>query len=390
MYSFAKKLKKPLLSVLGLTLVAVLTVAGTLAYLQDESEEIVNTFKANGITVDIVETVPEGGRWEIIPGTTQTKDPTVKVTATCDAFVYVTVTDKTNGLVGYKIDMSKWTLLEGTENVYWIEVAGNDAEQSFQLLEGNTVSYDAALTNDDMTKSTVTLTFQAYAIQKEPFGTAKNAYYMKGATPAAEPEELKTALTKANAVITLTDDLAYSSTGDISKAYKAGKTATLNLPEGKTITYSAAEGAADFMAIYVSGGRANLTVNGDGTIDASQGAFCFDLYGANALQNPKLTINGGKYYASTTAVQVERGTAYITGGFFDCGGSEYTLNCIDKNYKKGADIVVTGGTFVNFDPSNCAAEGEGTNFVAKGYTVVSELQENGDTWYTVVKDTTNP
>ena len=64
----------------------------------------------------------------------------------------------------------------------------------------------------------------------------------------------------------------------------------------------------------------------------------------------------------------------------------YTLNCIDENYKKGADSIVTGGTFVNFDPSNNQAEGPGTNFVADGYTVVSETKENGDIWYTVVPD----
>ena len=48
-------------------------------------------------------------------------------------------------------------------------------------------------------------------------------------------------------------------------------------------------------------------------------------------------------------------------------------------------VTVKGGTFVNFDPSNCTAEGAGTNFVAPGYKVVSETQANGDVWYTVIK-----
>ena len=39
---------------------------------------------------------------------------------------------------------------------------------------------------------------------------------------------------------------------------------------------------------------------------------------------------------------------------------------------------------MNFDPSNNAAEGAGTNFVADGYKVVSERQTNGEVWYTVV------
>jgi len=41
---------------------------------------------------------------------------------------------------------------------------------------------------------------------------------------------------------------------------------------------------------------------------------------------------------------------------------------------------------VNFDPSNCKAEGENTNFVAPGYSVISE-KHGEDTWYTVVKGT---
>ncbi len=62
----------------------------------------------------------------------------------------------------------------------------------------------------------------------------------------------------------------------------------------------------------------------------------------------------------------------------------FDLNCYDANRKSGAaKIIVTGGTFVNFAPSNCKAEGENTNFVAPGYSVISE-KHGEDTWYTVV------
>ena len=47
---------------------------------------------------------------------------------------------------------------------------------------------------------------------------------------------------------------------------------------------------------------------------------------------------------------------------------EFVLNCYDKHRTEGtAKITVTGGTFVKFNPANCAAEGAGTNFVAAGY-----------------------
>ena len=55
----------------------------------------------------------------------------------------------------------------------------------------------------------------------------------------------------------------------------------------------------------------------------------------------------------------------------------------------GADndgtITVTGGTFVNYDPST-GDDNLGGSFVADGYKVVSETQSNGDVWYTVVAE----
>ena len=48
-------------------------------------------------------------------------------------------------------------------------------------------------------------------------------------------------------------------------------------------------------------------------------------------------------------------------------------------------ITVTGGTFVNYDPST-GDDNLGGSFVADGYKVVSETQSTGDVWYTVVAE----
>ena len=46
------------------------------------------------------------------------------------------------------------------------------------------------------------------------------------------------------------------------------------------------------------------------------------------------------------------------------------LNCYDANHTNGtATITVNGGEFPQIDPSNCKAEGEGTNFVASDVAV---------------------
>ena len=110
-------------------------------------------------------------------------------------------------------------------------------------------------------------------------------------------------------------------------------------------------------------------------------------------ENIVVTVNGGVYHGGGTVFNVEKGTLIVNGGSFqvtpdvDTKDYRYTLNCIDANYKNGsAKIIVKGGTFVNFDPSNNLAEGENTNFVAPGYKVISETQSNGDIYYTVVAE----
>ena len=113
----------------------------------------------------------------------------------------------------------------------------------------------------------------------------------------------------------------------------------------------------------------------------------------NVTELKEALTNGGYYYGGGTAVQVQEGTLIINGGTFACEpyssptyGYNFLINCLDSAYKNGtAKVIINGGTFVNFDPSNCTAEGAGTNFVADGYKVVSAPQTNGDVWYTVVK-----
>lgn len=141
-----------------------------------------------------------------------------------------------------------------------------------------------------------------------------------------------------------------------------------------------------------------LIVDADTTINAGEnGGIDTGLNGAYAINVRKgatLTINGGSYYGGGTAIQVQKGTLIINGGFFAVEpysnpvyGYKFLLNCIDAALKDGtARIVVTGGTFVNYDPSASDSENPLANFVAEGYHVVSKTKDNGDVWYTVTAD----
>ena len=135
-----------------------------------------------------------------------------------------------------------------------------------------------------------------------------------------------------------------------------------------------------------------LTIEGNGEINCEAGTQ--QVYGIN-VNGGNVVVNDGKFYGAITAIQVQKGSLVINGGFFDMAPTckaqvpqyaKYIINCIDANYKNGsAKIIVTGGTFVNFDPS-ANPEGAGTTYVADGYSVISE-QHGADTWYTVVKGT---
>ena len=65
---------------------------------------------------------------------------------------------------------------------------------------------------------------------------------------------------------------------------------------------------------------------------------------------------------------------------------EFVLNCYDANRENGtAKIIVTGGTFIGFNPGDCKAEGNGTNFVAPGYaSIANGTTADGRTIWKVV------
>ncbi len=397
--------KNLLVSAASVVTAATLLLGGaTYAYLQDETEDKVNTFNPNKVLVDLTETGE--GKYDIIPGKTDTKDPKVIVDNTVDAYVYVEVTDNTDGLVTWK-PTSDWTLLEGTDNVYYREVAAkatpDAAPQEIYFLEGNQVSYDKAITNDKMInadgslKEGFTLEFRAFAIQKDPFNDPVKAYYQSEANDEAS---FKEAVNKGGNIM-LTDNVAIAPDTTITDTgllpqIAVTKDITLDL-SGKTLGVDPAvteTSLAYTPAMFSVAEGATLTIDGNGTINAEAGNN--NSYGID-VQGGTVVVNSGNVYGAPSAIQVETGSLVINGGFFDLaptvkgivpGYAKYVINCIDSNFKNGtATIEIKGGTFVNFDPS-ANPEGANTTYVADGYKVVAEAQTNGETWYTVVPEAT--
>ncbi len=206
-----KKLNKKNLLVSAVSVVTAATLlfsGATYAYLQDETEDKVNTFNPNKVLVDLVET--KGPEYEIIPGTTVDKDPVVYVDNTVPAYVYVEVNDTSNGLIKYELE-DGWVLLDGTDNVYYREVAAKETPeadpQAFHFIKGDKVSFDKSIQNSDMTKEDgktlvdpYTLTFKASAVQKEPFTDALQAYKLGTAETVKEAKDIQTALDQGGTV----------------------------------------------------------------------------------------------------------------------------------------------------------------------------------------------
>lgn len=170
--------KKALALVLALTLLVAGIVGGTLAWLTDRTAEVKNTFTVGDINIDLTETTAD---YKMVPGNTIAKDPTVTVKANSEAcWLFVKVTESTDlkDFITYAI-AEGWTALPDVNGVYYREVPASAADQTFPVLAD-----DAVTVKSDVTKTMLetaktdapTLTFQAYAIQRDHFATAAAAW----------------------------------------------------------------------------------------------------------------------------------------------------------------------------------------------------------------------
>ncbi len=233
----------------------------------------------------------------------------------------------------------------------------------------------------------ISITVYASQLNYESDSTGKD--YDKDATyyPVIDEAGLKDAL-KAGGNVSVEANLAPAA------AIVADKNATLNM-NGKTIAnitdiWDVEPNSWSLVSVREG---ATLTIDGNGTFKAKEN----DCYAVDVQDDGcKVVIKSGTFIGNIHAVYVYTGEAVIEGGFFSvqqkfsdaAKADEFVLNCYDANRANGtAKITVKGGTFVNFNPADCQAEGAHTNFVAEGYSVIKETQANGDVWYTVVEGT---
>lgn len=185
-------------------------------------------------------------------------------------------------------------------------------------------------------------------------------------------------------VVALANDLVL----DRTLSVPAGKEVVIDL-NGKTIRNTEDLWdvpntiANNWSLLSVKGGT--LTIKGAGTLQAKEN----DCYAVDVQDGGTVVIEDGTYVGNIHAVYVQKGTAEIRGGKYSIQQTYpeaakaygFVLNCYDENRKNGtAKILVSGGEFVKFNPADCVAEGEGTNFVIAGYKSVAS---GTDVWKVV-------
>ena len=395
-------------SLFALFLCIILLIGTTFAWFTDTASTGVNKIQAGNLDVELQ--YNHNGTWENTEG--QTLDFQKAAGKESEAILWepgctyklpeIKVVNKGNLALKYTV---KVTGIEGdqklNEVIDWT-MNGVDINTEQHLKAGEK---SAAMTlqghmqesagNEYQGMSIDGISITVYAtqdtVENDSFG---NTYDANAGYPVTKYSDMKKAFADGGS-IAINDNI----TADESKTAAADRVTvkaptTLYLGAMYTVPGSL-EDSNNWAALYV---------NKDLTINASSkgGINCLDKTDASASyiggpyvahivgEDITVTVNGGKYYGGGTIFNVEKGTLIVNDGFFqvapDIGTKDYryTLNCIDGNYKNGtAKIIVKGGTYVNFDPSNNGAEGSGTNFVADGYKVVSETH-GSDTWYTVV------
>ena len=144
-----------------------------------------NTFTVGDVNIELDETT--GTEYKIVPGVNIAKDPKVTVKADSEAcWLFVKIEESANwpDELTYAV-ATGWEELEG--GVYYRQVGASDRAQEFYVLagEGEGVYANGMVTvSDTLTKSELqqlasnnpTLTFTAYAVQREGVDTPEEAW----------------------------------------------------------------------------------------------------------------------------------------------------------------------------------------------------------------------
>lgn len=172
---------KTMVMILAVMLIVGCTIGGTVAWLTARTPAVTNTFTVGDINIDLAETTTD---FKMVPGNTIDKDPKVTVKAgseACWLFVKVDASSNLEDYIVYTI-ADGWIPLDGESGVYYREVPASETDTVFSVLANDKVTVKDTVTKADMETlkeagaTQPTLTFTAYAVQKDNIATAADAW----------------------------------------------------------------------------------------------------------------------------------------------------------------------------------------------------------------------
>ena len=313
----------------AVSLAAIMLVGGgTFAYLKGETDPITNSFRTNQVQVSLEETT--GNEYNIIPGTTQRKDPKVTVKNSVDAYVFVEITDETDNLVDYAI-ADGWMPVDGVPNVYYRLVSAAQDVKEFSVLANDEVRYSKALENHDMTdgsgslKRDINLTFNAVAIQAEPFANEEEAYKAKDSVITSDADVIEAAIMDRMPVVLSADANVDSAVLD-----RAGADIDLNGQELKI------------------GGTTPIALNNNKSISLKDGTLVLEnqnsrRVGIAIFEGGSLELNDVNMTTNEVSMVVDRGTNNATVDIIDSvitSTDNYVLSTNAGDPETGANVVI--------------------------------------------------
>ena len=208
-----KKTSKALLLSLCAVVLVTASVLGTMAYLTDKTDDVVNTFTVGNVTLggDLQEGLDEAkvdeygvpvepeartntNKYKLVPGQTYTKDPTVHVANDSeDSYIFVKVqngiadfeaaNDDGYSMIADQITANGWTALgDGYQGIYYKEfdesIATDGEYTDLVVFEEFKIAANAQTISGwkEINEETTDITITAYAVQMDGFENAVAAW----------------------------------------------------------------------------------------------------------------------------------------------------------------------------------------------------------------------
>lgn len=194
---------KPVALILALVLLVGGVIGGTVAWLIDAPDPLVNTFTYGDINITLTETDTgldgdsnsKTNEYEMIPGQSITKDPEITVKSDSEEmwlFVKLEKSSNFDTFMEYTV-ADGWTALSGVDGVYYQHITAEEvanADKEIAVIKDNTVTVKESVTKDQLNEldsessaNYPTLTVTAYAVQYAGNATAAEAWAKVTANP---------------------------------------------------------------------------------------------------------------------------------------------------------------------------------------------------------------